>query len=86
MKCFIKFGNVLDDLKAMQKDVKVYEKFDFISAVKQNNPYGLTVEIKSDAVWVWSSEGKGIKFDKDTLPALILKLRQMEATLERNQK
>ena len=73
-------GNVFDDLNAMQEDVTEFG-FD-----ETRRAYRFNVEDGRHCIWLKDGLGAEIHIDKKDIPTFILKLRQMEATLERRQK
>jgi hypothetical protein len=72
--------NGFDDLKAMQEDVPSNEIFEFVTDTC-GGCVNLKVQIKSDSVWLWSSNGRGVQLKDEKLADLILYLRRLQHTL-----
>lgn len=76
-----------DDLAAMQEDVEDGKLHEFVTDT-DGNTVNLTVQVKehNNAVWLWSSEGRGIQLKIGKLTGLISLLKRAEATLKRQAK
>lgn len=78
----LRTGNIFDDLKALQEDVTEFE----IEESKKHYSLKASLYTASDGgVQLVDSSGHEIGIDSAILSAFILKLRQMEATLKREQ-
>jgi hypothetical protein len=76
-------GNIFDDLKAMQEDVAIEEKFNINCAYVPKDT--LTYFFNDQGVWIQFNKGRQVKLSADSLSDFILKLRQMQATLKRQE-
>ena len=76
--------DILADLTAMSGPVGNYKVYRYKTAVSEST-YNLNVAMKSDAVWLWSDEGKGIKLQNEDLSKLIITIIRMQRTLKAKQ-
>ena len=75
-------GNLGDDLKAMQEDVEEGEWSNFVIDTA-GYCVSLRTQLKENAVWLYSTDGKGVKLEAKKLSALILDLQCKLATVKR---
>jgi hypothetical protein len=75
--------NFADDLTALQEEVT--DKWIKFVTDTAGNCVDLKVQLTEKAVWLYSSNGRGVQLKAEKLSRLILKLRQMEATLKRRE-
>lgn len=79
------YGNQLDDLKAMQEDVTENERFEFITDTAGFRA-SLAIQMSNAAVWLYTTDGKGVQLEAQKLSELKSLICRTEATLKRQAK